>query len=64
MRSLSNHKRYCFLKPIEKNNTSDTLSDTNSETNSDTNNIKEIDKPIIKIEPNQKYKPTKKKNEK
>lgn len=58
MRSLSNHKRYCFLKPIEKNNTSDTLSDTNS----DTNNIKEIDKPIIKIEPNQKYKQSKKKN--
>jgi hypothetical protein len=60
MRSLSNHKRYCFLKP-----TSDTKSDTNSETNSEaiieTNNIEEIDKPIINIEPKQKKKQTKKK---
>ena len=57
MRSLSNHKRYCFIKPIEK---SDTQSDTNSETNSDTNNIKEMDKPTI--ERKQKYKQLKKKN--
>jgi hypothetical protein len=57
MRSLSNHKRYCFIKPIEK---SDTQSDTNSETNSDTNNIKEMDK--LTIEPKQKYKQPKKKN--
>lgn len=60
MRSLSNHKRYCFLKPIEKNNTSDTQSDTNSENNSETNNIKKIDK--LNIETKQKYKQTKKKN--
>jgi len=60
MRSLSNHKRYCFLKPIEKNNTSDTQSDTNSENNSETNNIKKIDK--LNIETKQKYKQSKKKN--
>jgi hypothetical protein len=64
MRSLSNHKRYCFLKPIEKNNTSDTQSDTNSENNSETNNTKEIDKPNINIETKKPPKQTKKKNEK
>ena len=64
MRSLSNHKRYCFLKPIEKNNTSDTQSDTNSENNSETNNIKEIDKPNINIETKKPPNKLKKKNEK
>jgi hypothetical protein len=64
MRSLSNHKRYCFLKPIEKNNTSDTQSDTNSENNSEINNTKEIDKPNINIETKKPPKQTKKKNEK
>jgi hypothetical protein len=64
MRSLSNHKRYCFLKSIEKNNTSDTQSDTNSENNSETNNIKEIDKPNINIETKKTPNKLKKKNEK
>ena len=41
MRSLSNHKRYCFVKPI-----SDTQSESNSETS--TNTLKQLE-PAINI---------------